>query len=46
MFVNSFGGVGVLTSFPPPQPVKVAAASNIKVIMRFSIDSSPFSLLA
>jgi hypothetical protein len=44
MFVNSFGGVGPLMLSPPPQPANAAAASNIKLISRFSIDSSPFRL--
>jgi hypothetical protein len=46
MFVSSFGGVGALTLSPPPQPATAAAASNIKAIRRFSINSSPFRLLA
>ncbi|WP_236066842.1 hypothetical protein [Paraburkholderia haematera] len=45
MFVSSLGGVGALTLSPPPQPANAAAASNIKIFTRFSIDLSPFRLL-
>ncbi|WP_236061408.1 hypothetical protein [Paraburkholderia domus] len=45
IFVSSLGGVGALTLSPPPQPANAATASNIKVIRRFSINSSPFPFI-